>query len=146
MKLQQLSVFLENRPGHLAAPLTLLAQEGINILSLSLADTAQFGILRMIVRDWERAHAILKNAEWVVNLTEVVAVDVQDRPGGLAEVLQSAGDVGLKIEYMYAFSMRRDQRAALIFRFEDPDRAIAHLKAQGHHVIEAEELFAAVEG
>lgn len=145
MKLKQLSVFLENRPGHLAAPLTLLSKEGINILSLSLADTAQFGILRMIVRDWERAHTILKSAEWVVNLTEVVAVDVADRPGGLAEVLVTAGEAELKIEYMYAFSMRRNNRAALIFRFEEPDRAIEVLKAGGHHIIEAEELFTAVE-
>ncbi|MCG5511679.1 MULTISPECIES: ACT domain-containing protein [Ectothiorhodospira] len=145
MKLQQLSVFLENRPGHLAEPLALLSREGINILSLSLADTSDFGILRMIVRDWERAAQVLKADDWVVKLTEVVAVDVEDRPGGLAEVLQAAGKAELKIEYMYAFSLRRNHRAALIFRFEEPDRAIDALSAAGCHVIEAEALFAAVE-
>ncbi|MBK1672426.1 amino acid-binding protein [Ectothiorhodospira shaposhnikovii] len=145
MKLQQLSVFLENRPGHLAEPLALLSREGINILSLSLADTSDFGILRMIVRDWERAAQVLKADDWVVKLTEVVAVDVEDRPGGLAEVLRAAGRAELKIEYMYAFSLRRNNRAALIFRFEEPDRAIDVLSAAGCHVIEAEELFAAVE-
>ncbi|MCG5500589.1 ACT domain-containing protein [Ectothiorhodospira lacustris] len=145
MKLQQLSVFLENRPGHLAEPLALLSRKGINILSLSLADTADFGILRMIVRDWEQAAQALKADGWVVKLTEVVAVDVEDRPGGLAEVLQAAGKAELKIEYMYAFSLRRNNRAALIFRFEEPDRAIDALSAAGCHVIEAEALFAAVE-
>ena len=81
MKLQQLSLFIENRPGHLGAPLEALAAAGINLVTLSLADTAQFGILRLIVRDWERAKQVLERAGWVVNVTEVVAVDVVDRPG-----------------------------------------------------------------
>jgi hypothetical protein len=145
MKLQQLSIFLENRPGHLAKPLELLSEHGINLLNLSLADTAEFGILRIIVRDWQKAEQVLKDAGWVVKLTEVVAVDVEDRPGGLAEVLQVAGRADLKIEYMYAFPLRRSDRAALIFRFEQPDRAIEQLQAAGGHLIDAEELFAAAE-
>jgi hypothetical protein len=141
MKLQQLSLFLENRPGRLGAPLEAIAAEGINLVTLSLADTAQFGILRLIVREWERAKQVLERGGWVVNLTEVVAVDVVDRPGGLAEVLKVLEGAGLNIEYMYAFTQRRDDAAILIFRFEDPDQAITVLKDAGMHVVEAEELF-----
>jgi hypothetical protein len=141
MKLQQLSLFLENRPGRLGAPLEAIAAEGINLVTLSLADTAQFGILRLIVREWERAKQVLERGGWVVNLTEVVAVDVVDRPGGLAEVLKVLEGAGLNIEYMYAFTQRRDDAAILIFRFEDPDQAITVLKDAGLHVVEAEELF-----
>ena len=141
MKLQQLSLFLENRPGRLGAPLEAIAAEGINLVTLSLADTAQFGILRLIVREWERAKQVLERGGWVVNLTEVVAVNVVDRPGGLAEVLKVLEGAGLNIEYMYAFTQRRDDAAILIFRFEDPDQAITVLKDAGLHVVETEELF-----
>ena len=144
MKLQQLSLFLENRPGRLGAPLEAIAAAGINLMTLSLADTAQFGILRLIVREWEQARQVLERAGWVVNLTEVVAVDVLDRPGGLAEALKVLESAGLNIEYMYAFSLRRGDHAILIFRFEDPDQAIAVLKAANLHVVDAEELFSHV--
>jgi hypothetical protein len=144
MKLQQLSLFLENRPGRLGAPLETIAKEGINILTLSLADTAQFGILRLIVREWDKAKQVLEGAGWVVNLTEVVAVDVLDRPGGLAEALAVLEGAGLNIEYMYAFSLRRGDKAILIFRFEDPDRAIAVLLEKGLHVVDGDELLSVV--
>ncbi len=140
MKLQQLSLFLENRPGRLGAPLAAIAAAGINILTLALADTAQFGILRLIVRDWDKAKRILEEAGWVVNLTEVVAVDLLDRPGGLAEALEVLESANLNIEYMYAFSLRRGDKAILIFRFEDPDRAIQVLLDKGLQVIDGEEL------
>jgi hypothetical protein len=144
MKLQQLSLFLENRPGRLGAPLEAIAAEGINILTLSLADTEQFGILRLIVREWEQARRLLGQAGWVVNLTEVVAVDVLDRPGGLAAALKVIEGAGLNIEYMYAFSLRRADKAILIFRFEDPDRAVEVLQGAGLHVVDSEELFSQV--
>ena len=141
MKLQQLSLFLENRPGRLGAPLEAIAAEGINILTLSLADTEQFGILRLIVREWEQARRILDEAGWVMNLTEVVAVDVLDAPGGLAAALKVIEGAELNIEYMYAYSLRRADKAILIFRFEDPDRAIEVLQGAGLHVVDGEELF-----
>lgn len=141
MKLQQLSLFLENRPGRLGAPLEAIAAAGINILTLSLADTAQFGILRLIVQEWDQAKRVLEEAGWVVSLTEVVAVDVQDRPGGLAEVLKVLEGAELNVEYMYAFSVRRGDEAMLIFRFEDPDRAIDVLKSAGLNVVDGDELF-----
>jgi hypothetical protein len=144
MKLNQLSVFLENRPGRLGAPLEAIAAEGINILTLSLADTAQFGILRLIVRDPKRARRALEGAGLVVNQTEVVAVDVADRPGGLAEALKVLEGAGLNTEYMYAFSLRRGDKAILIFRFEDPDRAVAVLQQAGLDVVDGDELFAQV--
>lgn len=140
MKLQQLSLFLENRPGRLAAPLEVVAAAGINLMTLSLADTAQFGILRLIVREWEKAKRLLEEAGWVANLTEVVAVDVLDRPGGLANALRVLEGADLNIEYMYAFSLRRGDKAILIFRFEDPDRAIEVLRDAGLHVVGPEEL------
>jgi hypothetical protein len=142
MKLTQLSLFLENRPGRLRAPCQVLADRGINILTLSVADTQQFGILRLIVPDWRAARAALEESGYVVNLAEVVAVEVEDRPGGLARVLAHAEEAGLSIEYMYAFTFGRGDRAVLIFRFEDPDAAIALLQAKGVNVVGDVELFA----
>jgi len=141
MKLNQLSVFLENRPGRLGAPLEAIAAEGINIMTMSLADTAQYGILRLIVREWEQARRVLETGGWVVNLTEVVAVDVPDRPGGLVETLKVIEGAGINIESMYAFSLRREDKAILIFRFEEPDRAIAMLRQAGQHLVDGEEPF-----
>lgn len=142
MKLQQLSLFLENRPGQVKIPCRVLAQAGINILALSLADTEQFGILRLIVREWEKGKQALEKAGCVVSVTDVLAVDVEDRPGGLADALDIIEQAGLGIEYMYAFtSGTRGQKAALIFRFEDPDAAIQALQARGLKVLSSDELF-----
>ncbi len=140
MKLHQLSIFSENRPGHMIAPCRLLAGEGIDIRALSLADTQRFGILRMIVSDWERARALLQKAGSVVNVTEVVAVEVPDRPGGLASVLELFEGTGINIEYMYAFPFVRGEKAVLIFRFDQPDAAIACLQAKGVRVLDSEAL------
>ncbi len=86
--LKQLSLFLENRPGQIKLPCQALGKAGIDILTLSLADTQQFGILRLIVKEWERAKRVLEEAGCVVNVTDVLAVEVPDRPGGLGEVLE----------------------------------------------------------
>ncbi len=98
MRLHQLSLFLENRPGQLRAPCQVLAQAGIDILTTSLADTAQFGILRLVVRDWQKAKAALEAAGMVVNVAEVVPVEVDDRPGGLLSALSARDRAGLGIE------------------------------------------------
>jgi len=135
MKLHQLSVFLENRPGQLRAACAEAAQAGINIVTLSLADTEQFGILRLIVADWERAAQLLTDAGYVVKLTEVVAVEVSDRPGGLAEILEIFESSGINIEYMYAFTSGREDKAVLIFRFDQSDAAIEKLQAAGIAVV-----------
>ena len=146
MKLQQLSLFLENKPGQIKVPCRVLAKAGINILTLSLADTQQFGILRLIVKDWSGAKKVLEAAGCIVNLTEVLALDVTDKPGGLADLLDLLDNARLDIEYMYAFtSGTRGHKAALIFRFADPDAAIKVLSKQGITILGAEQLFARLE-
>lgn len=142
MKLHQLSLFLENRPGQLRGPCEALAKAGVDILTMSLADTAQFGILRLIVAEWERAQRALEAAGTVVNVTEVVPVEVEDRPGGLGAALAVIDEAGLGIEYMYAFAApRRPGKAVIVFRFDDPDRAIAALQAKGLRIPSRDELF-----
>ncbi|KPK80647.1 MAG: amino acid-binding protein [Phycisphaerae bacterium SM23_33] len=145
MKLNQLSVFLENKPGRLSHPCKALAEAGINLLTLSLADTQQFGILRLIVRDWEKARDVLTQAGCVVRVTEVVAIEVADRPGGLEEVLKVIEAEGVNIEYMYAFTFRSHDRAVLVFRFDAPDAAIKTLQAKGVNVLQDVELYKLVE-
>jgi hypothetical protein len=103
MKIHQISLFAENKPGHIAAPARLLAQEGIDIRAMYLADTQQYGILRMIVSDWQKAARVLEEHGFVAKVTEVLAVEVPDRPGGLADVLGALDGTGINIEYMYAF-------------------------------------------
>lgn len=141
MKLHQLSLFLENRPGHLAAPCEALARAGINIVTLSVADTQRFGILRLVVRDWERARDLLTAAGHVVNVAEVVAVEVTDQPGGLVKVLETLGAAGVNVEYTYAFTFKRGRHGVLLFRFDDVDKGIVALQARGIGVLGTEELF-----
>jgi len=142
MKLNQLSLFLENKPGQLKVPCGILAKAGINIVTLSLADTQQFGILRLIVKDVAKARKVLEDAGCVVNLTEVLAVDVPDRPGGLFDVLDVLDHAALAIEYMYAFTCGpHANKATMVFRFEDPDAAIKALAAKGINIVGPAELF-----
>lgn len=145
MKLHQLSVFLENRPGQLSIPCRALAKAGINIVTLSLADTQQFGILRLILADWQKAKAVLEETGCVVNVTEVVAIDVPDRPGGMAEILEVIERRQINIEYMYAFTSRRGEKAVIIFRFDNPDSAIAQLQEEQVNVVSNDELFQLIE-
>jgi len=141
MKIKQLSLFLENQPGHLKMACKVLADAGINILTLSLADTQQFGILRLVVQDWEKAKSLLEEVGCVVNVAEVVAVEVEDRPGGMAEVLDVIEECDLNIEYMYAFTFRRGDRAVLVFRFEDVEEAIFKLQPKNVSLVDSVELF-----
>src|ERR1035437_4240914 len=141
MKLQQLSLFLENRPGTLREPIEALAAAGIDLLTMSLAYTTQFGILRFIVADPERAKRILQEAGMVVRMTEVVPVEVENKPGGLARALAAIEEAGLGVEDMYDFGAASGGgKAAIIFRFEDPDAALTALKAAGVRVFSGEEL------
>jgi hypothetical protein len=140
MKIQQISLFVENKPGHISAPARLLAQEGIDIRSLYLADTQQYGIVRMIVSDWQKAAGLLEAHGFAAKVTEVLAVQVPDHPGGLADVLGALDGSGINIEYMYAFPYLRGGQAILIFRFADPDAAIAYLQKAGISVLAGEEI------
>jgi hypothetical protein len=145
MKLKQISVFLENKPGQLSVPCRALAKARLNITALSLADTHQFGILRMMIKDHDKAVEVLTQAGCVVRLTEVIAIDVPDRPGGLAEVLETIEKANINLEYMYAFTYRSTEHALMIFRFEDPESAIKVLEAGGFELVTADELTRRVE-
>ncbi len=140
MKITQLSVFAENKPGHIVAPCRMLADAGVNIRALSLADTQKFGILRMIVSDWKAAAKLLEAGGFLVKATEVLAVEVPDDPGGLSRVLSALENAAINIEYMYAFPFGRGEKAILIFRFDNPDAAIEKLQAAGINLIGREEL------
>lgn len=140
MKIHQLSLFLENKPGQLAQPCRVLADAGIGIHTLTLADTQQFGLLRLVVSDWEQGSSVLEKAGYLVNVTEVVAVEVADRPGGLARLLDVFEGSGINIEYMYAFTFGREDKAVLIFRFDQPDAAIERLRAADINVLGNVEL------
>jgi len=145
MKIQQLSLFVENKPGRLSAATRALAEAEVNILTLSLADTQQFGILRLIVRDPDRARKVLEDTGHVVKVTEVVAIEVSDRPGGLTRILEVLESGTINIEYMYAFTYRSDASAVLVFRFDDPDAAIALLQEKGINVIAPVDLYKRVD-
>jgi hypothetical protein len=140
MKIKQLSLFVENKPGHLLSPCRLLSENRVDLRALSLADTQSFGVLRLIVAEPEAAVALLEGAGFVVKMTDVLAVEVEDRPGGLARVLAALEGSPLNIEYMYAFPFGRNDRAVLIFRFDDPDAAIAHMQRAGISVLSRTDL------
>jgi hypothetical protein len=142
MKLEQLSIFMENRSGSLAEITEVLARTGINIRALSVADTADFGILRVIVDDTDRAVRELKASGLTLTRSEMVAVRVPDRPGGLHEILSVLTTRGINVEYMYAFVARTPQTALIVIRFEEPEKAMRVLRESGVHVLTAEELYA----
>jgi hypothetical protein len=145
MKIHQLSLLIENKPNQLAEPCRLLAEARIDIRTLTLADTERFGILRLIVSDWREGARLLRTADYVVNVTEVVAVEVLDRPGGLAALLRLFENTDTNIEYMYAFTFGRGEKAVMIFRFDNPDAAIERLQAAGVNVVGDVELAGRIE-
>ena len=142
MTIKQISLFMENKPGRLAAACKILRDAKINIVTLSLADTQQFGIVRMIVEDWERAKEALEQAHFAVNVHDVIAASVRDEPGGMAEILDIVEAAGVNIEYMYAFAARHGEEAVLVFRFDNLAKAEEALTAAGRDVIGPVEIFA----
>lgn len=142
MKVEQISIFLENKSGRLAEVTEILSRAGINIRSLSLADTADFGILRLIVDRTDQANKVLKENGFTVAKTEVIALQVPDVPGGLAKILSVIDGAGINVEYMYAFIHRSGDDAIVIFRFDGIDKAIGVLLAAGVRVLKGEEVHA----
>jgi hypothetical protein len=140
MKVEQISIFLENKSGRLAEVTDVLANGGINIRALSLADTADFGILRLIVDDIEKAKQILKDNEFTVGRTEVLAVEVPDKPGGMAGILKVLNDDGINVEYMYAFVQKSGEHAIIIFRFDELEGAIKALQGADIRILTGEEV------
>lgn len=127
MKITQISVFLENKKGRLYEVAALLGKNAVNIRALNIAETDDFGVLRLVVDRPPDALKLLKGAGFVASTTEIVAVEVGDKPGGLAEVLRVLSVSDINVEYMYGFLEKKSDRAILVFRFEDPDAAVAVL-------------------
>lgn len=140
MRIKQLSVFLENRPGHLSRVCETLAEAGINIVTMTLADTSEYGILRMIVRDWQRARDVLDRAGFTVNCTDVLAIEVADEPGGLEKVLKVIEADGLSIDYMYAFACSEGDHALIVMRCSELDRAMYTLESAGIGLLGPDQL------
>ncbi|WP_147821604.1 ACT domain-containing protein [Salidesulfovibrio onnuriiensis] len=141
MKVDQLSIFLENRAGRLAEVTRILNEAGVNIRALSLADTSDFGILRLIVSDFETAKTKLKENGFTVGRTAVVAVEVKDEPGGLHAILSMLQEADINVEYMYAFVTQSGDSAVLIFRFDRTDQGIEMLQKNGFTIIPGEKLY-----
>jgi hypothetical protein len=142
MKVKQLSVFVENQPGRLASLAKTLGGAGINIMAMTIAETREFGVVRMIVPDWERGMKVLKDTGFTVTTTDILAIEVNDRPGALGQVLDAFVKKGLNIEYMYAFVAKRGSGAILVFRFDDMDKAIEALAGSEVKVLSNEEVVA----
>ncbi len=140
MYVQQISVFIENQPGKLASFSELLGREKIDLVALSIADTTNFGILRCIVCDYERAAKVITDAGYTARVTEVLAVSVPDRPGGMAEAIRALTDAGISIEYLYSFVRSAGNNALLIFRVEQLEKAAAVLTEKGIALITQEQV------
>ncbi len=136
MYIKQLSVFVENKPGRLAEVTSIIAKAGIDIRALSIADTTDFGILRLVVDRPTEAEKILKKEGLTVSLTDVIAVGIPDRTGGFAETISAVSDKEVAVEYMYAFISRDNNRAYLIMRVADNEKAIAALQSHGCELLD----------
>jgi len=142
MNVEQISIFLENKSGRLAEVTSVLSEAGINIRALYLADTADFGVLRLIVSDTEKALQVLKDSGFTVVKSGVVAIEVPDRPGGLSKILNAIRDEGMNVEYMYAFVEKSGENAIVIFRFDELEKSISVLQKAGVKILGGEELSA----
>jgi len=123
MIIQQISVFVENQPGKLAEVLGVFHKHGINIRALSVADTADFGILRLIVNEPEKVEELLRGANFTVKMTPVLTMTMVDTPGGLLDQVQQISDAGINIEYVYAFAANTVDSARVVLKLDDPVRA-----------------------
>lgn len=142
MPIKQLSIFLENRCGRLREITDVLAKSDINIRALSLADTSDFGILRLIVNKPDEAVQCLKEAQFTISETHVLAVEVEDKPGGLAKIVALFASAGIGVEYMYGFVEKSGQNALMIFRVEDTDIATDLLRDKGVRLLTGTEVYA----
>ena len=140
MKVEQISVFIENKSGRLAEVSGVLGDANINIRALSLADTSDFGILRLIVDDSEKALNVLRERHFTVNKTEVIGVEVPDSPGGLSSILKILDHNQINVEYMYAFVERSGNNAVIIFRFDNVDQAIAVLLKNAVNILDGKKI------
>lgn len=140
MFVKQVSIFLENTKGSLKKVTALLRDNGIDLIALSIADTRDFGILRTIVSDTDRAVEIIREAGYAAKLTDVLAVAVPDRPGGLNDVLELLDEAGIAIEYLYSFVRTSGDHALIIFRVEELERASEVLEGAGIKLLMQEQV------
>ncbi len=139
--IKQISIFVENKPGRLKAMTNILKKNNIDIRALSIADTKDFGILRLIVNDPDKTCEILKNAECTVTITEVLAVGLEDKPGGLAVVMDTLFENSISVEYMYAFFSKLEGQASVILRVNDNQKAADVLGAANIKMLTSEEIY-----
>ena len=144
MTIIQISVFLENKVGQLAQVCKVLADNGVSLVTLSLAETQDFGIARLIVDNHEKAETVLRTNKFLVKTTPVIAVTVPDRPGGMAQVVSTLSEKGCDIEYSYAFASSNNEQAVLVFRFKNEDQSKAVLAEAGFTTIAENQLQEAV--
>lgn len=140
MRIPQISIFVENKSGKLAEITTILGNAGISIRAMSLSDTSEFGILRMVVDDPQRAKRLLKDGGYAVSQTDVIAVQIRDRPGSLGALLSTLAAAGQNVAYIYAFIQKHAESAVMILKLNDPDRAIETLRANGIEPLAAEQV------
>ena len=141
MLVKQISVFLENKSGRLAKVTSVIGESGVDIRAMSIADTTDFGILRLIVNQPEKIEAMLKEKGFTVRETEVIAVGMEDQPGSLANILTILENSGMSIEYMYAFVGNNDMKAVVIIKVEDNKKAIEILNSNNIQVLPAEKVY-----
>ncbi|MGI6563523.1 MAG: ACT domain-containing protein [Clostridia bacterium] len=142
MLVKQVSVFLENKRGRVEKVTRCLAEEGINIRALSIADTSDFGILRMIVNDPDRAAKVLRDNGFTVTITDVIALTVEDQPGGLAKALSVIGKNNIEIEYIYAFIGSSKGKAQVVIRTEMPELSTKLLEEAGFEILDSIHAYA----
>lgn len=141
MKVKQISVFLENKSGRLVEVSRILASHGVNIRALSIAETADYGVLRLIVNDPDLAQARLREAGFAVSETDVIAVEIPDVPGGLGKALEPLQDASVNVEYLYSFVEKSGESAIVVFRVEDTDGAIKALEKSGFTIMKGEDVY-----
>jgi hypothetical protein len=141
MRAEQISVFLENKTGRLAEVTAILSEANVNIRALALADTSDFGVLRLIVNDNAKAVTALKSQGFTVGMTDVAAVEVEDKPGGLHRILDILNKAGINVEYMYAVVTQSGDNAIMIFRFDNIDEAFKLLEENNIKVINGSKVY-----
>ena len=141
MKIKQLSIFLQNRMGSLSKPLEVLSENGINIRAMCMADTSEFGILRLVVDDPEKGKEALEQNNFLVKMTEIIGVEMNDTPGGLTSVLKTIRDNNIDLEYLYAFTHDKADKAILLLHADDIEKLIEVLQNSNITIVPSEEVY-----
>ena len=141
MKIKQLSIFLQNRMGSLSKPLEVLSDADVNIRAMCMADTSEFGILRLVVDNPEKGKEALEENNFLVKITEIIGVEMNDTPGGLTSVLKVIKDNGIDLEYLYAFTHEKEGKAILLLHADDIDELASALKEKDITVVPSDEVY-----